>query len=543
MQGREGIVATGVAGDQVQVGNGHVELGALGVFEGEEFGGLAIDLQCRQAQIAPHAVVDMHHRRAFAQFGEVLDHRVVGGLAAFLAAPALHHALAEQRALGDQGDGRIVQQQAVVEWRDGNRQALAAGDEVGPAVDGLWAQLQALEQFQQHFAPARRFRREQHAAGELVEEVRQLRQRLVGLGLDGQVGQGAGREAFTACTNLHLFAADHHSRPLFQAGKAVLDREEQFGGRQQRAGQVAAAFFVAPAHVVPEVFGGLFDAGQREHLGVRRQVVEQRGGFLEEQRQVVLDAGRDDAAGQVLEDCAAAEVDIETLAEAGLEAGHLVLLHGELARRQQAHRIDLVDRALRFRVEGAQRLDLVVEQVDAVRLLAAHGVQVDQRAAHGELAMLVDGVDTAVAAGLQARAHLFDIDLLAHVQHQAAAQQEARGGEAVQGGGDRHYKNAVVELRQPVKAGDALGDDVLVRREQVVGQGFPVGEGQHRQFRRKEAQFLLQAVGGLAVGGQQQGEATGGAGGLGDGQAQGGTGQVAPGLFAGRGRHVRKAQN
>ncbi len=45
VQRRQGVVAAGVAGDQVQAGHRHVELGALGVFEGEELGGLAVDLQ------------------------------------------------------------------------------------------------------------------------------------------------------------------------------------------------------------------------------------------------------------------------------------------------------------------------------------------------------------------------------------------------------------------------------------------------------------------------------------------------------------------
>ena len=97
----------------------------------------------------------------------------------------------------------------------------------------------------------------------------------------------------------------------------------------------------------------------------------------------------------------------------------------------------------------------------------------------------------------------------------------------------------MAQFRQAVQACDALGNDVLVWREQVVGQGFPVGERQHRQVRGEEAQLLLQTVGGLAVGCQQQGEAASVAGGLGDGKAEGGTGQVTPGLFAGRGRHVR----
>ncbi|MNI53842.1 hypothetical protein D3C73_1086980 [compost metagenome] len=187
MQRGQGIVAAGVAGDQVQVGHRHVELGAFGIFQGKEFGGLVVDFQGGQAQVAADTVVDVHHRRPFAQLGEVLDDGVVVGIGALFAATALHHALAEQRAFGDQGQGWIVQHQAFVERCDGDRQAFFAGDEVWPAVDGFRSQLQTLQQLQQHFAAACGFGGEQHATGELVEEVRQCRQRLGSLGFDGQV--------------------------------------------------------------------------------------------------------------------------------------------------------------------------------------------------------------------------------------------------------------------------------------------------------------------------------------------------------------------
>ncbi|MNP07918.1 hypothetical protein D3C76_999660 [compost metagenome] len=77
--------------------------------------------------------------------------------------------------------------------------------------------------------------------------------------------------------------------------------------------------------------------------------------------------------------------------------------------------------------------------------------------------MFVDGIDAAVAGGFQAQAHLLDIELLADVQHQAAAEQEAGRRQTVQGGRHRHHEDAVLQLRQLVKRGDPLGNDVLVR--------------------------------------------------------------------------------
>ena len=66
VQRRQRVVATGVAGDQVQVGHWHIQLGVLGVFQGKELGGLAVDFQGGQAQVASYTVVDVHHWRAFA---------------------------------------------------------------------------------------------------------------------------------------------------------------------------------------------------------------------------------------------------------------------------------------------------------------------------------------------------------------------------------------------------------------------------------------------------------------------------------------------
>ncbi|MNN37913.1 hypothetical protein D3C81_1518820 [compost metagenome] len=134
---------------------------------------------------------------------------------------------------------------------------------------------------------------------------------------------------------------------------------------------------------------------------------------------------------------------------------------------------------------------------------------------------------------------MLDVELLADIQHQAAAEQEFGRCEAMQGGGDRHHQHAMAQFRQPIQTGDALGNDVLVRREQIVGQGFPVGEMQHRQIRGEETQLLFQPFGTLAIGCKQQRKALGSAGGLGNGEAQGGTGQVAPMLFTCRGREMR----
>ncbi len=145
----------------------------------------------------------------------------------------------------------------------------------------------------------------------------------------------------------------------------------------------------------------MLDTRQRKHLRVLRQVIEQRRGFVKEQRQVVLDPGRGDAAAQVLKDRAATEIDVEALTETRLEARDRVFLQRKFPRRQQLDRIDLVDRTLGFRIEGAQGFDFVVEQIDAIGQFAAHREQIDQCATHGEFAVLIHRVDVAIAAGFK----------------------------------------------------------------------------------------------------------------------------------------------
>src|SRR5690606_25910100 len=100
--------------------------------------------------------------------------------------------------------------------------------------------------------------------------------------------------------------------------------------------------------------------------------------LFEEQGQIVFDARRNHAATQVLVDRTATVVDLEALAKARPEAGQSALVEGEFPGRQQVDLLDLVDGALAFRIEGAQGLDFIVEQVNPVGQATAHREQVEQ---------------------------------------------------------------------------------------------------------------------------------------------------------------------
>ncbi len=116
----------------------------------------------------------------------------------------------------------------------------------------------------------------------------------------------------------------------------------------------------------------------------------------------------------------------------------------KFAARQQTDTFDLIDGALVFRIEGAQRVDFVVEQVDAVGLVAAHRENIEQRAALGEFAVFVDRGDGAIAGGGEAFAQLLDVEGLADVDHQAVALQIRRRRQPVQQCRYRHHQHAAL---------------------------------------------------------------------------------------------------
>ena len=88
---------------------------------------------------------------------------------------------------------------------------------------------------------------------------------------------------------------------------------------------------------------------------------------------------------------------LEARAVAAAEVLDRLRIERHFACRQQAHVLERIERALRLRIEAADGLDLIVEQIDAQRRRCAHGEHIQQRAAHGELARTDDLADARVA--------------------------------------------------------------------------------------------------------------------------------------------------
>ena len=84
--------------------------------------------------------------------------------------------------------------------------------------------------------------------------------------------------------------------------------------------------------------------------------------------------------------------------------------------RGDLDRVGLPQRALGERREPAQRLDLDVEQVDADRPVLGGRVDVEDAAAHGELAAVLDLLDALVAGGDELAGDLVEVDEVALAQ-------------------------------------------------------------------------------------------------------------------------------
>ena len=109
------------------------------------------------------------------------------------------------------------------------------------------------------------------------------------------------------------------------------------------------------------------------------------------------------------------------------DLGQLAVLGRELGGGRDLDGVGVAERALGERREPAQRLDLVVEQVDADGALLGGRVDVEQAAADGELAAVLDLVDALVAGGDEVGGGLVEVEQLADAQREAVRAQRRVG--------------------------------------------------------------------------------------------------------------------
>jgi hypothetical protein len=101
-----------------------------------------------------------------------------------------------------------------------------------------------------------------------------------------------------------------------------------------------------------------------------------------------------------------------------------------------------------------------------------------------------------IAAGHHLAAQLLDVDRVALPEEKSVAGDITRRCEPVQRRRRRHNQHVdrPARLAQAVQRRQTLGDKILVRRQRVVGQRLPVGQGSHRKRRVEVRDFVDEAL-------------------------------------------------
>ena len=158
-----------------------------------------------------------------------------------------------------------------------------------------------------------------------------------------------------------------------------------------------------------------------------------------------------------------------------------------LGRRVDDRALDRVQRALRKRGEGPDRLDLVAEQLDAERLPARGRKEVDKAAADSELAALLDPLDTLVARQREALGEQLDPRLLP-LGHLDRLGPLARRWHSLGECGRRGAHEPA--LREHVQRARPLADEVRRRLETRPPVDAPAGQQSHPLLAEKPGSGL-----------------------------------------------------
>ena len=434
---------------------------------------------------------------AHAQLREVADHRLDAGGALALLAAQPPRAGGVELGFGDDGQPALGQDESFVQRRYAEGEPLIRRHEGGEVRVVAVTQAVLGEHLPDRFASPGRVGGDQQAAAETQRVLAQLLHGIVGTAFDGQHRQ-----------RLEVFVGAFAQRdPAERLGarEELLRVQEEVGRRQDRARGVAREEAVPFAGLVPEALDGGLDRAVHDDHRIRGQVVEQRGGLVEEQRQEVLDALRRDAVADVLVDGRAARIAFDPVAPAAAERLPRRFVDRELAARQQADVRHRIQAALRVRIERADRLELVVEQVEPVGQRRTHREQIEQSAADRELARRDDLRNVLVAGEHELGAQRVDVDLLALAEEEGVAGDVLRRRDPVQRrrrGNDEHVHPARGRLAQPVQRLQPLRDEILVRRQRVVGQRLPVRQRADGQRGVEVADLLDETLRVQRVGGE-----------------------------------------
>jgi hypothetical protein len=174
------------------------------------------------------------------------------------------------------------------------------------------------------------------------------------------------------------------------------------------------------------------------------------------------------------------------------------------AHRNEIKRPQLASRALRLGIEGADRFERVAEEIEPHRRRRARRIEVEDAAAHGVVADVVDAARTAEAIGFEPQRERGHIDAVAGRGGKRGGGDESARRQTLGDGVDRRHQNArpfdgaagASEARQ---GGHALGADRRIGRDTVVRLAIPGRKIKRLDLRRSESERVDEALGALAV--------------------------------------------
>ena len=184
------------------------------------------------------------------------------------------------------------------------------------------------------------------------------------------------------------------------------------------------------------------------------------------------------------------------------------MLDIELGGRGQLDPLGVAQRALGEGREPAHRLDLVAKQLDSHGAVLGRGKGVEDAAADGELAALLDLLDPLVAGGEEVGGDGGEVEFLAAGDREAGGSQRGVGNGLGEGGGGSD-DDRVVLAGERVERVDPQPDQV--RRRGDVGGVAGAARGVEADPAGSEVgtQVGGQVAGGAIVGGDDQGGALG----------------------------------
>ena len=224
------------------------------------------------------------------------------------------------------------------------------------------------------------------------------------------------------------------------------------------------------------------------------KIIEKRRRFFEKEGKVIFYSGRRETVADILVEACFRRVALEFLPEVAAKPAPSLFVHGEFAGGKQLDFLYRIDAALGIDVECSDIVDFVVEKIDPVGKGAAHGKEIDQSASEAVFARTHDLAHVRVARDVELMPQLVRIDARLLFEKESVGCEEFDGRKLVKRGACRYDNDIQTPLHDPVQGGKALRDQVLMRREIVVGQGFPVGEKACFEFGAKIADFVEKAL-------------------------------------------------